>query len=324
MNDLSKDAVNRLAVDEAGAGQRVDNFLLRVLKGVPKSHIYRILRSGEVRVNRLRVKPDVRLVLGDELRIPPIRTGVPLTGTRKPPPLSASIPILYEDDALIAVDKPAGLAVHGGSGVASGLIEQMRAARPTAKFLELVHRLDRDTSGVLLVAKKRAVLVGLHAALREGRVDKRYQILVKGQWRDAKREVTLPLTKYLTSTGERRVRVEQVGGQASKTVFYRRRVWTDIDPALSLLEAELHTGRTHQIRVHLTHLGFALAGDEKYGDFAWNKALAKQGLKRMFLHARRLAFTHPVEEREVEIEAALPPELSRYLDALDSQRPPDA
>jgi 23S rRNA pseudouridine955/2504/2580 synthase len=324
MNDLSKDAVNRLAVDEAGAGQRVDNFLLRVLKGVPKSHIYRILRSGEVRVNRLRVKPDVRLVLGDELRIPPIRTGVPLAGTRKPPPLSASIPILYEDDALIAVDKPAGLAVHGGSGVAFGLIEQMRAARPTAKFLELVHRLDRDTSGVLLVAKKRGALVGLHAALREGRVDKRYQILVKGQWRDAKREVILPLTKYLTSAGERRVRVEQVGGQASKTVFYRRRVWTDIDPAVSLLEAELHTGRTHQIRVHLTHLGFALAGDEKYGDFAWNRALAKQGLKRMFLHARRLAFTHPVEEREVEIEAALPPELSRYLDALDSPRPPDA
>ncbi len=323
MNDLSKDVVNRLAVDEAGAGQRVDNFLLRVLKGVPKSHIYRILRSGEVRVNRLRVKPDVRLVLGDELRIPPIRTGVPLAGTRKPPPLSASIPILYEDDALIAVDKPAGLAVHGGSGVAFGLIEQMRAARPTAKFLELVHRLDRDTSGVLLVAKKRAALVGLHAALREGRVDKRYQILVKGRWRDAKREVTLPLTKFLTGTGERRVRVEQVGGQAAKTVFYRRRVWTDTDPPLSLLEAELLTGRTHQIRVHLTHLGFALAGDQKYGDFAWNKALAKQGLKRMFLHARRLAFTHPVEEREVEIEAALPLELSRYLDALDSARPAD-
>jgi 23S rRNA pseudouridine955/2504/2580 synthase len=324
VKDLSKDAVNRLAVDEQGAGQRVDNFLLRVLKGVPKSHIYRILRSGEVRVNRLRVKPDLRLVLGDELRIPPIRTGVPLVGTRQPPPLSASIPILYEDDGLIAVDKPAGLAVHGGSGVAFGLIEQMRAARPTAKFLELVHRLDRDTSGVLLVAKKRAALVGLHAALREGRVDKRYQILVKGQWRDAKREVTLPLTKYLTSSGERRVRVEQVGGQTAKTVFYRRRVWADIAPAVSLLEAELHTGRTHQIRVHLTHLGFALAGDEKYGDFAWNKALARQGLKRMFLHARRLAFTHPVEEREVEIEAALPPELSRYLDALDSARPGDA
>ena len=324
MNSLSKDAVNRLAVDEAGAGQRVDNFLLRVLKGVPKSHIYRILRSGEVRVNRLRVKPDARLVLGDVLRIPPIRTGVPSPGTRKTPPLSSAIPILYEDDALIAVDKPAGLAVHGGSGVAFGLIEQMRAARPTAKFLELVHRLDRDTSGVILIAKKRAALVGLHAALREGRVDKRYQILVKGQWHDAKRAVTLPLTKFLTSTGERRVRVEEVGGQTAKTVFYRRQVWTDIDPAMSLLEAELFTGRTHQIRVHLTHLGFALAGDEKYGDFAWNKALSKRGLKRMFLHARKLVFAHPVEDREVEIEAALPLELSRFLDTLDSTKPADA
>ena len=320
MNDLSKDAVNRLAVDEAGAGQRVDNFLLRVLKGVPKSHIYRILRSGEVRVNRLRVKPDVRLVLGDELRIPPIRTGVPAAGKRKPPPLSGSIPILYEDDALIAVDKPAGLAVHGGSGVAFGLIEQMRAARPTAKFLELIHRLDRDTSGVLLVAKKRAALVGLHAALREGRVDKRYQILVKGHWRDAKREVTLPLTKFLTSTGERRVRVEQVGGQSAKTVFYGRRVWTDVDPPVSLLEAELHTGRTHQIRVHLTHLGFALAGDEKYGDFAWNKKLSKQGLKRMFLHARRMTFRHPVSGDSMQVTSPLPAELARYLATLDDRR----
>jgi 23S rRNA pseudouridine955/2504/2580 synthase len=324
MNDLSKDAVNRVAVDEAGAGQRVDNFLVRVLKGVPKSHIYRILRSGEVRVNRLRVKPDARLVLGDILRIPPIRTGIPAAGTRKTPPLSPSIPILYEDDGLIAVDKPAGLAVHGGSGVSFGLIEQMRAARPTAKFLELVHRLDRDTSGVILIAKKRAALVGLHAALREGRIDKRYQILVKGHWRDARREVTLPLTKFLTSSGERRVRVESEGGQTAKTVFYRRKVWADADPALSLLEAELFTGRTHQIRVHLTHLGFALAGDEKYGDFAWNKALARQGLKRMFLHARKLVFDHPLEEREVEIEAELPADLGKFLLALDTPRVPDA
>ncbi len=324
MNDLSKDAVNRLAVDEAGAGQRVDNFLLRVLKGVPKSHIYRILRSGEVRVNRLRVKPDVRLMVGDVLRIPPIRTGVPVAGTRRPPPLATSIPILYEDDCLIAVDKPAGLAVHGGSGIAFGLIEQMRAARPGAKFLELVHRLDRDTSGVILLAKKRPALVALHAALREGRVDKRYQILVKGHWRDAKRAVTLPLTKFLTGAGERRVRVEPERGQSAKTVFYRSRVWTDIDPAVSLLEAELFTGRTHQIRVHLTHLGYPLAGDEKYGDFAWNKIVSKQGLKRMFLHARRLAFAHPLHEREVEIESALPRDLEKFLDALDANRTGDA
>ena len=175
----------------------------------------------------------------------------------------------------------------------------------------------------VLVLERRHVL-GLHAALREGRIDKRYQILVKGQWRDARREVTLPLTKFLTSTGERRVRVEQVGGQNAKTVFYGRRVWTDVDPPMSLLEAELHTGRTHQIRVHLTHLGFALAGDEKYGDFAWNKKLSKQGLKRMFLHARRLAFTHPVEDREVAIEAALPSELSRFLESMDSVPQADA
>src|SRR5204862_7887689 len=176
---------------------RGDNFLLRVLKGGPKSRIYRMRRRGEVRLKRKRVKPVARLVLGDELRIPPIRTGAQTT-TRLPTARPIALAILYEDDALIAIDKPSGLAVHGGSGVAFGLIEQLRATRPEAKFLELVHRLDRDTSGVLLVAKKRAALVGMHAALREGRVDKRYQILVKGQWRDAKREVTLPLTKYLT------------------------------------------------------------------------------------------------------------------------------
>src|SRR5436190_13727861 len=323
MNDLSKDAVNHVAVGEAGAGQRVDNFLLRVLKGVPKSHIYRILRSGEVRLNRKRVKPDARLALGDELRIPPIRTGAQ-TAARLPTARPIALSILYEDDALIAIDKPSGLAVHGGSGVAFGLIEQLRAARPNAKFLELVHRLDRDTSGVLLVAKKRAALVGLHAALRDGRIDKRYQILVKGQWHEARKEVTLPLAKFLTSSGERRVRVEQEGGQNTKTVFYRRRVWTHVDPPVSLLEAELHTGRTHQIRVHLTHLGFELAGDEKYGDFAWNRMLSKQGLKRMFLHARQITFAHPLEERAVDLESPLPAELSRFLDALDAVRPADA
>ncbi|TMG88014.1 MAG: hypothetical protein E6H74_00155 [Betaproteobacteria bacterium] len=205
MKDLSKDAVNELTVDETGQGQRIDNFLMRVLKGVPKSHIYRILRSGEVRVNRKRARPDVRLAAGDLLRIPPIRTGTPSNG-RERLAKPASFPILYEDDAIIAVDKPAGLAVHGGSGIAFGLIEQLRASRPNAKFLELVHRLDRDTSGVLLIAKQRASLVALHKALREGRVDKRYLVLVKGKWRDAKRQVELPLTKFLTSDGERRVR----------------------------------------------------------------------------------------------------------------------
>jgi 23S rRNA pseudouridine955/2504/2580 synthase len=314
MNDLSKDAVNHLAVGEAEVGQRVDNFLLRLLKGVPKSHIYRILRSGEVRINRKRVKPDTRLAAGDELRIPPIRVAAE---PRRQPAPPIMVPILYEDDALIAVDKPAGLAVHGGSGVAFGLIEQLRATRANTKFLELVHRLDRDTSGVLLIAKKRAALLALHSALREGAIDKRYLVLVKGKWRDAKRTVDLPLTKYLTGEGERRVRVEHESGRRARTIFHRRRVWPDGEPPLSLLEAELHTGRTHQIRVHLTHLGFPLAGDDKYGDFAWNKTLAKVGLKRMFLHARALAVPHPLDGRELALEAPLPRDLAAFLARLD-------
>jgi 23S rRNA pseudouridine955/2504/2580 synthase len=318
MNDLSKDAVNRLAVDEAGVGQRVDNFLIRLLKGVPKSHVYRILRSGEVRLNRKRVKPDARLALGDELRIPPIRTAeVPLQ-TRLPRALAPSI--VYEDDALLAVNKPPGLAVHGGSGVAFGLIEQLRAARPEARFLELVHRLDRDTSGVLLIAKKRSALVALHAALREGTVDKRYAVLVKGRWRDAKRSVELPLTRFLTAGGERRVRVERGTGRIARTVFVRRQVWVDSDPPVSLLEAQLQTGRTHQIRVHLTHLGFPLAGDDKYGDFAWNRQLAKAGLKRMFLHAERLELTHPLEPRRLVLQAPLPVDLAGFLQRLDPRQ----
>jgi 23S rRNA pseudouridine955/2504/2580 synthase len=226
-------------------------------------------------------------------------------------------PILFEDDALIALDKPAGLAVHGGSGIAHGVIERLRAARPEAKFLELVHRLDRDTSGVLLVAKKRAALLDLHAQLREGLVDKRYDVLVRGRWRDAKRVVELPLEAYVTGEGERRVRVEREG-RAARTIFRRQRVWPDRAPPIALLEAELETGRTHQIRVHLTHLGFPLAGDDKYGDFAWNRELATQGLKRMFLHARRLQFRHPVDGRVVVVEAPLPDDLGRFLARLDA------
>jgi 23S rRNA pseudouridine955/2504/2580 synthase len=319
MNDLSKDAANHLAVDEAGVGQRVDNFLLRVLKGVPKSHIYRILRSGEVRVNRKRVKPDARLALGDDLRIPPVRTAV---GTKPAarPSRTIALPVLYEDEALIAIDKPPGLAVHGGSGIRFGLIEQLRAERPQAKFLELVHRLDRDTSGVLLVAKKRAALLALHATLRDGDADKRYQVLVKGRWRDAMRRVELPLAKFLTGQSERRVRVEREGGKTARTVFYRRKVWADAVPPCSLLEAELHTGRTHQIRVHLTHLGFPLAGDDKYGDFAWNRELAKQGLKRMFLHAWRLSLPHPISGQQLSLESPLPADLAAFVARQDGAR----
>jgi len=316
MNGLSKDSASHYAVDEAGAGQRVDNFLRRLLKGVPKSHIYRILRSGEVRLNRKRVRPDARLAVGDDLRIPPLRTAaLPERSVRMAAP-PIDLPILYEDDALIAIDKPPGLAVHGGSGVSFGLIERLRAARPRARFLELVHRLDRETSGVLLVAKKRAALVALHATLREGLADKRYLVLVRGRWRDAKRRVELPLRKFVTGSGEREVRVEHTGGRVACTVFYRRQVWPDAVPPLSLLEAELATGRTHQIRVHLTHLGFPLAGDDKYGDFAWNRALAKQGLKRMFLHAWRLSLPHPLDPRPMFFESPLPADLAGFVARL--------
>ena len=318
MKDLSKDSVNRVVVGEDGDGQRIDNFLQKLLKGVPKSHIYRILRSGEVRRNRGRVAPDARLAAGDELRIPPVRTAtLSLRRTGPPSGTLAAPPVLYEDDALIALDKPSGLAVHGGSGIAFGVIERLRHARPGAKFLELVHRLDRDTSGVLLVAKKRAALTGLHAELREGRVDKRYYVLVRGKWRDAMRRVELSLETWVTGDGERRVRVDR-DGRVARTVFRRVRTWPDLDPPLSLLEAELETGRTHQIRVHLTHLGYPLAGDDKYGDFAWNKVLSKQGLKRMFLHAHRIRFAHPVDGQEIVVESPLPADLAQFVARLDT------
>jgi 23S rRNA pseudouridine955/2504/2580 synthase len=318
MKDLSKDSVNRVVVGDDGDGQRVDNFLQKLLKGVPKSHIYRILRSGEVRRNRGRVGPDARLATGDELRIPPIRTAAPSLRRPAPPSGTLTVPaVLYEDDALIALDKPAGLAVHGGSGIAYGIIERLRHARPDAKFLELVHRLDRDTSGVLLVAKKRGALTALHAQLREGRVDKRYFVLVRGKWRDAMRRVELALETWVTGEGERRVRVDR-RGRVARTVFRRVKTWPDLDPPLSLLEAELETGRTHQIRVHLTHLGYPLAGDDKYGDFAWNKVLSKQGLKRMFLHAHRIRFAHPLDGREIVIESPLSADLAQFVARLDA------
>ena len=318
MNELRNNAVSEVAIDEASAGQRLDNFLARTLKGVPKSHLYRIVRSGEVRVNGRRAGPDARLAEGDRVRIPPVRTAQPAT----PAALAAGaakagerLVVLYEDDDLVALDKAAGVAVHGGSGIAHGVIERLRAARPQARFLELVHRLDRETSGVLLVAKRRAALAALHAAWRAGEVDKRYVVLVRGRWRDAKRVVRLPVHRYTTREGERRVRVEDEG-QHAQTTFRRLEVWPRHEPPLALLEAELHTGRTHQIRVHLTHLGFPLAGDDKYGDFAWNRELAKGGLKRMFLHAASLSLAHPRTGAALALASPLPPDLAAFLGEL--------
>ncbi|HZW24001.1 MAG TPA: RluA family pseudouridine synthase [Gallionella sp.] len=316
MNGLSKESVTFLEVDEAGETQRIDNFLFRQLKGVPKSHVYRILRGGEVRVNKKRVDQTYRLKLGDMLRIPPIRVAEKAEAEYVP---AVEFPILYEDDALLAINKPSGTAVHGGSGVSFGVIEQLRRARPQAKFLELVHRLDRETSGVLLVAKKRSALTGLHEIMREGNSDKRYYALVLGQWKNARQHVKLPLHKFDTPQGEKRVMVREDGQQAH-TIFSLQKSWAPQNggTGFSLLEAELKTGRTHQIRVHLSHLGFPIAGDDKYGDFARNKALMKQGLKRMFLHAHSISFNHPLTGELLHITAPLPPELESFVARLDA------
>ena len=305
MKDLSKESVRVVEIGPETSGQRIDNFLLRECKGVPKSHIYRILRSGEVRVNSGRVDATYRLQEGDRVRIPPLRLGAK-TAAPKPPKID--LPLLYEDEGLIAANKPAGLAVHGGSGISHGVIEQLRAARPQAKFLELVHRLDRDTSGLLLLAKKRSVLIAMHELIRTGQMDKRYLVLVQGQWPAGKQDVKLKLQRYVTGAGERRVSVDDAGRE-SHTVFELKRACG----GYSLLQAQLKTGRTHQIRVHLAHLGFPIVGDDKYGDFELNKRLAKQGMKRMFLHAWKLAFVHPGSGERLKLEAPLPPELEKFM-----------
>jgi 23S rRNA pseudouridine955/2504/2580 synthase len=310
MKDLSNASAVAVEVDANSDGQRVDNFLMRVCKGVPRSHIYRVLRTGEVRVNSRRVAATYRLQPGDRVRIPPIRIDAG-TARRAPP---GEPPVVFEDDSLLIVDKPAGIAVHGGSGISFGVIERLRSARPEARFLELAHRLDRETSGLLILAKRRAALVALHAALREGRVRKRYLVLVKGNWRDDKRSVDLPLKKSLTSSGERRVSVHGTGREAI-TVFRRMRKL----PGHTLLEAELLTGRTHQIRVHLAHLGFPILGDDKYGDFELNRGLAKRGLKRMFLHAAELELEHPATAERLRFSSPLPPELDAFLDSAAKQ-----
>ncbi|MEX3811873.1 RluA family pseudouridine synthase [Paraburkholderia sp. BR13439] len=319
---VSGDQVSLIAIDDRSAGQRIDNFLLRVCKGVPKSHIYRILRSGEVRVNKGRIDAQYRLELGDLVRVPPIRVAQPDQAAAHVPVPAAGFHILYEDEHLLVIDKPAGVAVHGGSGVAFGVIEQMRAARPQAKFLELVHRLDRETSGILMLAKKRAALVNLHEQIRDNQMDKRYYACVHGEWASdwgRRRTVKEPLHKYLTADGERRVRV-QADGLASHTIFNLVDIW----PEYALLEAELKTGRTHQIRVHLQHLALPIVGDAKYGDFALNKALAranaKPGIKRMFLHAYRLKLAHPATGAPLQLEAPLPADCRGFIEQLNELR----
>ncbi len=313
MKELSKESVTFLEVGEDGAGQRIDNYLMKHLKGVPKSHVYRILRSGEVRVNKGRATADRRLEMGDRVRVPPVRVAEKADDAPVP---ARDFAVVYEDDALIVIDKPAGVAVHGGSGVSYGVIEQIRRARPAARFLELAHRLDRETSGLLAIGKKRSALTRLHDQFRDGAIDKRYLALVKGRWRDQLRNVKLPLLKYLTAEGERRVRVSPEGKESHSIMRLQRR-WNTPFGEFSLLEVELRTGRTHQIRVHLAHLGFPIVGDEKYGDFGLNRDLQKHGLKRMFLHAASMRLPHPLSGEPLALSAPLPAELAKFVERIE-------
>ena len=314
-------AVKTLQVDEESAGQRLDNFLMRHLKGVPKTHVYRIIRTGEVRINKGRVNADTRVQTGDLVRLPPVR--VATVDVSAPVAPGREFPVLMEDEQMMAIDKPAGVAVHGGSGVSFGVIEQLRQARPGARMLELVHRLDRDTSGVLLVAKKRSALTRLQDQFRDRETGKTYLALVKGQWPSNKKVIDLPLQRYLipngVGEGERRVRIaakDDANAQRAITLVRVSRLVGDY----SLLEVTIKTGRTHQIRVHLASQGYPIVGDDKYGDFELNKRLAAQGMKRMFLHAWRLQFVHPQTGRSETVEAALPEELQNFIDHV--QPPP--
>ncbi|HOV19225.1 MAG TPA: RluA family pseudouridine synthase [Ottowia sp.] len=293
-----------MTVDAESAGQRLDNYLIRQLKGVPKTHVYRIIRSGEVRVNKGRAGADTRVQAGDAVRVPPVRQA---ERAEKPVP-AREFAVLFEDDHLLAIDKPAGVAVHGGSGLAFGVIEQLRRARPDARLLELVHRLDRETSGVLLIAKKRSALKHLQEQFRDRSTGKTYLALVAGDWPERLKVIDMPLHKYLQGDGERRVRVVDAAHPDAMRAVTLVKVRERRD-GCSLLEVTIKTGRTHQIRVHLAAQGHPIAGDDKYGDFDWNRRLQKQGLKRMFLHAWRLQFEHPASGERLELHSPLPPDL---------------
>jgi 23S rRNA pseudouridine955/2504/2580 synthase len=308
---MNMNSVSQHIVLSDEAGQRLDNFLFRHVKGVPKTHIYRIIRSGEIRVNKKRADASQKLVEGDVLRIPPVRMAEPkeVPNERISRKITSDVVVLHEDDSILVVNKPSGLAVHGGSGVSLGLIEAMRAQRPNVKFLELVHRLDRDTSGILILAKKRSALLHLHEQIREGQMDKRYLLLVHGVLAPTARAVALkyPLTKYLLPNGERRVRIDPQGMASHTNIRIRG---TSNEFACSLVEAQLKTGRTHQIRVHLQAYGHPILGDDKYGDYDLDKVLKP---KRLMLHAYHLVFTHPKTQEKMTFDLPVPNEFSKYL-----------
>lgn len=323
-------AVRHLVVDVSAEGQRLDNFLVRTCKGVPKSRLYRIIRSGEVRVNGGRAAPETRLAPGDTVRLPPLRMGdseASAARAASAPPMQPVV--VFEDAALLVIDKPAGLAVHGGSGLSHGVIEGLRAARPQSPFLELAHRIDRDTSGLLVLAKRRSALTALHAAWRDGHVDKRYVAIVEGRWPLRSRTLDAPLLRTLNSAGERRVHVDATRGQPAVTRVTGVRVAGSAPlplpdgPAcgpLTLVDVRIETGRTHQIRVHLQQAGTPIVGDDKYGDFAFNRAMSRAGWRRLFLHARALALAHPLTGEPLRFEAAVPAAFDQMLDWREAAR----
>ena len=322
---ISKDSVSLITVAEHEAGQRLDNYLIKILKGVPKSHIHRIIRAGEVRLNKKRCKPDSRIQTGDLLRIPPVRTAEKQRSSenRAQAVPAREFTIIYEDDALLVIDKPAGTAVHGGSGVSFGVIEQIRRARPEARYLELVHRLDKDTSGLLMIAKKRSALVKLHEAIRNDHPKKIYLALGVGKLPNDSFQVKLPLFKYTGAQGEKMVRVSE-DGQSAHTIFRVLNRFSDDLlhqvglSQLTLVQATLKTGRTHQIRVHLQSQHCPIAGDERYGDYQANKRLQKLGLKRMFLHAAELHLDHPLTGEKLILKAPLPQDLAQFVLMLEN------
>lgn len=326
----STPTVQHLLIDEASAGQRLDNFLIRVLKGAPKTLVYRIIRSGEVRINKGRAQADTRLAMGDEVRVPPLRLAEKDEARQSAVP-AREFPVLFEDEFMLAINKPAGVAVHGGSGVSFGVIEQLRRSRPQARFLELVHRLDKETSGILLIAKKRSALTTLQDVFRQRQAHKTYAALVQGTWPAHKKVIDVALHKYLTPEGERRVKAVKDTDEGRRSISLVHIVKKFA--AHTLLDVTIKTGRTHQIRVHLLNEGHPIVGDEKYGDFALNKALSRgegatpgvdrhrlpEGrFDRMFLHARYLRLAHPSTGQDLVLEAPLPAECQTLLAALDT------
>ena len=298
-------------ITDAHEGQRLDNFLINLLKGVPKSHIYRIIRKGEVRINKGRCDAKRKLLIGDIVRIPPIRVAEEKQLISAPAYLTTSLTrdILFEDDAILVINKPSGFAVHGGSGISSGVIEALRELRPDSRFLELVHRLDRDTSGCLIIAKKRSALRTLHEYFRGDGVKKNYLALLHGRWEKQKLIVDQPLLKNISQGGERMVKISS-SGKPSKTLFRRLAIYHDT----TLVEASPYTGRTHQIRVHAAWLGHAIIGDQRYGENGINKKFRQRGYKRLFLHAHKLQFAHPVSGEVLKLVAPLPDDLQALLD----------